>query len=259
MQRQRGVEAGQVGLAGSVKACAGNYRTLPQQVDVGACGQADAATVVAGGDGAALEQRQAGASGDVNGGIDSVIDAGKDAGGTVDRMAGRNFDQAVTGQCLDRAALVCREAVDLITIGDETALARALCHADIDQGVGNRPAHDQHLILDHDRQFVGTQSGIGRAIDVVHVLTLYFQGAGVNGQALARLCVAHDLHAVGQQHGVVIEPCREGVLPHDGVFNIAHAHQHANATVADIDTAETVGQGRHIAHAQVKESGRAGG
>ena len=257
-QHQGGIDAGAQRLGVVVEARARHHRAARQHMDEAAGGQRDRAAVVAGGHGAAFEQREAGAGVEVDAGVAAVVHAGKQAGGREHRMRGDDVEQAAARQRLHRAALVGGEAVDGIAIGDEAALAGAGGDADVQQVVGNRPALHQDLLGHVQAQLGSAQAGIGRAHRRVDVLALDLQRPGVQRQALRGLHVADDLDAVADDAGGVVQPRREAEQAGDAVFDVADAHQHAGRDMADGEGREAVGQGRQVLHAQVEITGGAG-
>ncbi len=114
--------------------------------------------VVPCGHGSAFKQGQTGSCVYQNGRIAAVIHTGKQTSRAVDRMRSGNFELTVGGQCLDRAALVGREAVDLCAISHKAANSGArlcLAYLDVNQCVRDHPTHDQHLLV-HVGHDVGT-------------------------------------------------------------------------------------------------------
>ena len=190
------------------KACPGHHGTAAQQMDVGAAFERDVATVITGSDRAAFQDGQAGAGIDQNGRIAAAVDTGKQAGGAVNRVRGFNLELAVGRQCLDGAALVSREAVDLGAIGDKAAFAGAgqgLTHLHVDQLVGNQPAHDEHLLIHIDQDFRPGDARVWRTQRVTLVLPLHLEGAGVERKPLAGLHIADNFHAVAQNGRDVVQ------------------------------------------------------
>ena len=224
-------------------------------MDEAAGGQGDRAAVMAGGHGAAFQQREPGAGVQRDAGIGAVVDASEQAGGREHRMRGDDVQQAAAGQRLHRAALVGGEAVDRVTVGDKAAFAGAGGDADVEQVVGDRPALHQDLLGHVQTQVGPAQAGIGRAHRGVDVLPFDLQCPGIEREALRGLHVTDDLDAVAQDAGGVVQPGREGEQAGDAVFDVADAHQPARRHMTDGDGREAVGQRRQVTHAQVEVAG----
>ena len=149
-QGQGRIGARQIGCVVGIKLCTRHHGAVTEQVNIGAALEGNVATVVTGGNGATCKQCQAGVCLQINGRTCAVVDTGVHACGAVNRSRSFELELAVGSQCLDGAAFVAGKAVDLGAVSDKAADTGALGHLDVDQIVGNEPAHDEHLLVNVD-------------------------------------------------------------------------------------------------------------
>ena len=130
---------------------------------------------------------------------------------------------------------------------------------DIDQVVTTHPARYQQLLAQVDEGLRALHARVTHHQRVSNVGALHFHQARVETQGVGGAHIAHDIDALGEECGLVMQ-ARAEVENADGqIVHVANQHHHAIGLVADFDPVEAGLDGRQVAHAQRHVAGGATG
>ena len=169
-----------------------------------------------------------------------------------------HLDQGIITIGDQGTAHVGRQAIGLESVAHQHIRTSAVCHCDVEHGVGNQSASDDHLLIDVEIDFPRNDACIGRAEGVVDVGGHDLDQTPIEVHVGVGTHVAHDVDAACMEMRGVLEDGIEFIGCAVDVLDVADQHKPdflvEICLTTNVDTVEPGGQGFEILHRQIEEA-----